>query len=115
MKIEQIIEKIEFSFPSPFAPEHTVRVHKNPSAPEQQQARTRSSSNELRGLVIGNAVYVWDANLALHSDILDYLQVPSDIKPMSFIIDADNNIMPADYTTTEKQLWDAPMIRRMMN
>lgn len=114
MKLEQIVEKIEFSFPSPFATGFDVKVHKNPSAPEMNLAKSRSSANELRGLLIGNAVYIWDANLALHTTVLDYLKVPTNVKVMTFIIDEDANLMPADYNTTEEQLWAVPMICRMM-
>ena len=114
MKLEQIVEKIEFTFTSPFAQGFDVNVYKNPNSAEMQLAKSRSSANELRGLLIGNAVYVWDANLALHSTVLDYLDLPDNIKAMSFIVDADNNLMPADYNTTEEQLWAYAMIKRMM-
>lgn len=114
MKLHQITEKIEFSFPNPLAKEFDVNVHKNPNSTEMQAAKSRSSADELRGLLIGNAVYVWDANLALHANVLEYLDIPGDVKVRSFIIDNDGTIMPADYSTTETELWASPMIKRMM-
>lgn len=114
MKLDQIVEKIEFKFPSPFAQGFDVNVHKNPNALEMQAVKSRSSANELRGLLVGNAVYIWDANLALHSTVCEYLNVPKDVKVHSFIIDEENNLMPADYSTTEELLWASPMIKRMM-
>lgn len=116
MKIEQILEKIEFKFDSPFAAGEIVRVHKNPNAIEMKSARLKSAVKELRGVLIGNAVYVWDANVALHGHVLDYLEIPvgGTVTPHCFVIDDDENIMPADYVTTINDLWASPMIRRMM-
>lgn len=114
MKVNQIIEKIEFRFPSPIVQEFTVNVHKNPNADEMQAAKSKSSGNELRGLLIGNAVYIWDANLALHANVLEYLEVPDNIKIHSFIITENGTIIPADYTTTEEDLYASSMIQRMM-
>lgn len=114
MKLNQIVEKIEFSFESPFIQGYQVNVHKNPNSAEMQAARSKSSAGELRGLLIGNAVYVWDANLALHANVLEYLKVPDNIKVNSFIIDDNGIIMPADYSTTEEDLHVSSMIKRMM-
>ena len=114
MKIDQIIEKVEFQFPSPFASEFNVKVHKNPNAAEMHQAKSRSSANELRGLLIGNAIYVWDANLALHDTVLAYITITEGVKANRFIIDEDDNLIPADDFTTEEFLRSNPMISRMM-
>jgi hypothetical protein len=113
MKYVQLLEKIDFEFPSPYDSSQTVKVHKNPNCLEALQARNKSSFNELRGLVVNDAVvYIWDANLATHDDVLGHLDVSTTVS--RFIIDAEGLLMVADTTTPLEHLSALPMIKRMM-
>ena len=109
MKYNDSVEKIHFKFNSPYDQSREVLVYKNPNNPEMKNALHKTSFNELRGLLVGNAVYIWDANLATHSDVTRILDL-EDTK--NFIISGDT-LLSADLTSEEYFL-SKPMIKRMM-
>ena len=59
--------------------------------------------------MIGNVIYIWDANLAIHDDIIKLLEI-SDAK--KFVV-SDNELISAD-DISEEQFLEKRMIRRMM-
>ena len=48
-----------------------LKVYRNPTRSEINSLCNNSKENQLRGLVIGNNIFVWDAYYSNHSDILD--------------------------------------------
>ena len=64
---------------------------------------------KLEVYLIGNVIYIWDANLAIHDDIIKLLEI-SDAK--KFVV-SDNELISAD-DISEEQFLEKRMIRRMM-
>ncbi len=114
MRAQQILEKLDFEFDSPLDPSYKVRVYKNPNHAEMESVRGKTTFDELRGLVFGdNVVYVWDANLATHDDLIDALAI--DTAPsMRFIIGPDGELISAEPSVSIERLMASPMMRRMM-
>lgn len=114
MKLLQLLEKIDFSFDSPFNGSK-VNVHKNPNYAEMNSARNKSNYHELRGLLVGhNVVYVWDANLATHDMVIELLSFEPGVDVKRFILDDENQIIPAGINNNYKDFIESPMIQRML-
>lgn len=114
MKYTQILEKIDTQFASPRDASVWVRVYKNPSYVEMNQVRSRSSFNELRGVVHNqNVVYVWEANLATHADVMQVYDL-TNAQVMKFILDDQDQIVSADASTTQDQIMQGGMMISMM-
>lgn len=106
-----IVEKIDFTFPSPYG-DFDVNVYRNPSNAEFQHAKNKALHNELRGLLVGNVVYIWDGDLALHADVMSLLDV---YEASRFIIDNRDEFINADDNPSS---FDPPeehkMLQRML-
>ncbi len=114
MKYTQILEKIDSQFDSPYDPSAKVKVYKNPNYGEMSQVRQNSSFKELRGLVHNtNIVYVWDANLATHADVMEVYAL-NDETVMKFILDDQEQMVSADASVSEHDIMQSVMIQRMM-
>ena len=105
-----ILEKLDSKFISPYDHYSEVLIYKNPSHREMLSIKSKTSENELRGFIVGHAVYIWDAHLAIHNDVASFLGV----KPNgTFIIDSSNQCLNSDaWHTLDLEL---PMLKRMMN
>jgi len=114
MKLTQILEKVDLTFPSPYDASASVRVYKNPNHAEMSQVKVKSSFGELRGLVYNqNVVYVWDANLATHADVITMYDLP-DEQVVRFILDDQDQIISADPHMDAEQIHASAMVQRMM-
>jgi hypothetical protein len=114
MKAAQILEKVEVQFPSPYDAHAQVRVFKNPNYLEMHHALMKSSFLELRGLVYNlNVVYVWDANLATHDDVIQVLALPEGVF-WRFLLDDSDQIISADPTASQEEIMQSGMIKRML-
>jgi hypothetical protein len=114
MKYTELLEKVDFEFNSPYDSSQSVKVFRNPNYAEATQARNKSSFQELRGLVVGdNVVYVWDANLATHDDVIQLIKPLPTV--MRFIIGTQGELLSADSTTTAEELSALPMVKRMVD
>lgn len=114
MKYNHILEKIDTQFDSPYDASAKVKVYKNPNYAEMNQARVKSSFNELRGVVHNqNVVYVWDANLATHADVMQVYDL-TDEQVMKFILDDQEQIVSADASASVEQIMHSAMMTRMM-
>ncbi len=59
MKLTQVLEKVDLTFPSPYDASVIVRVYKNPNHAEMSQVKVKSSFGKLQGLLYNqNVVYV---------------------------------------------------------
>ena len=58
---------------------------------------------------IGNVVYIWDANLAIHNEVIELLEISNAKK---FIV-SNGELISAD-DISEEQFLEKRMIRRMM-
>lgn len=75
------------SYASEFNNQNPLVIIKNPSKTEYDNIKKNSKFNSIRGFVTeDDSVYVWDANLGIHQDIIDELE--------------DNNKIPYDIITT---------------
>lgn len=108
-KTDLAIEKVHTKFPSKYDPSKEVRVFKNPSFLEFQNAQRKSTNNEIRGLLKGNAIYIWDADLALHDEISEILSMESDAK---FTIDSSGKYL--DVGDIPNVISDHPTLKRML-
>lgn len=114
MNIHQLLEKVELQFPSPYDAHSQVRVIKNPNHVEMRNVRDKSSFKELRGLVYNqNVVYVWDANLATHDDVIQVLALPEGVF-WRFIVDDQDQITSADPVVGQDLIMQSGMIKRML-
>ena len=114
MKMQPLLEKIEITFTSPYDLSRNVNVFKNPNYFEMNAARSKTAFNELRGIVYNkNIVYVWDANLATHDDVVKILALPEGAI-WRFIIDGDDVITNADQTASDNDIASSSMIVRML-
>ena len=114
MNLNQLLEKIDTKFASPYDSGQTVNVFKNPNRPEMENAKSKSTFNELRGLVYNKTViYIWDANLATHDDVISVLSLPDGII-WRFILGSDNIVVNADPNCSDSDINDCPMIKRML-
>lgn len=112
MNKKVVIEKIDFSFPSPYS-EFTVNVFRNPSNAEYQHVKSKAVNNEIRGLLVGNVVYIWDGDLALHSDVIQLLDIDDDgVK--RFIIDDRDEFINATMEPHDDGVPDHKMLQRML-
>lgn len=111
MKINQLVEKVNFRFPSPYEPAFEVLVYKNPNKAEFDRLLSKTVYKEARGITNGSVVYVWDANLATHDDVLVYIENKVDIG--KFIISNDF-VLNADEVKTDGYFENHKMIKRMM-
>jgi RIO-like serine/threonine protein kinase len=103
-----ILEKLDSKFPSPYDPSQDVLIYKNPSGLEMQSIKSKTTFNELRGLVHVNAIYIWDANLAIHKDVANFLNITP---TANFIITDENECISADDKILDLNL---PMLKRML-
>lgn len=110
MKANELVEKVDFKIPSPYAPEREVLVFKNPSSMEYRNLLAKTLYGEVRGITNGNVVYVWDANLATHTDILQYIENKVDIG--KFIASVET-IYSADEVKDDLFFNNHKMIKRM--
>ena len=110
MKYQELYEKVYFSFPSKYDKSKEVHVFKNPNNPEMNAALSKTKFNELRGLLVGNVVYVWDANLSIHDEVQELLGIEDAKK---FII-VDDILIPAEEKDNEEFFLSNPMIKRML-
>jgi hypothetical protein len=114
MRAQQIFEKLDFEFDSPLDPSYKVRVYKNPSHAEMESVRGKTASKELRGLVFGdNVVYIWDANLATHDNLMDVLAIDR-ASIMRFIVGPEGELISAEPMVSTERLMSSPMMSRMM-
>lgn len=114
MKVSHLVEKVELVFPSPYDESSNVKVFKNPHHAEMHHALSKSSFNELRGLVYNqNVVYVWDANLATHDDVIQVLSLP-ECEFWRFIVDDQDQITSADPVVGQDLIMQSGMIKRML-
>jgi hypothetical protein len=114
MRLNQLLEKVDCEFASPYDSSEMVKVFKNPNHAEMSHARNKSSFQELRGLVYNqNVVYVWDANLATHDDVILVLALPQGVF-WRFILDAHDVIISADALASQDQILSSHMIQRMI-
>ena len=67
---------VELFAPRTAIPETVHRMLKNPSVTALLGLLRRSEYKELRGLVVRDNLWWWDANMALHGDIADHLNHP---------------------------------------
>ena len=111
MRYYQLFEKIHFKFPSPHAPGREVLIFKNPSNAEFKNLLAKSGDNEVRGITNGNVVYVWDANLALHEDVIDLLDKVVDVGKF---IASDREVLSADEEKDTDYFLNHRMIQRMV-
>lgn len=112
MKSSEILEKIDFKFPSPYASDREVLVFKNPHYLEYMNLLSKTSLGEVRGITNGNVIYVWDANLAIHNDILEYIENKVDIG--KFMANSET-VYSADEIKDDLFFNNHRMIKRMMN
>lgn len=56
IKYNQLLEKIELEFDSPYDASQTVKVFKNTNRLEMESAKTKSTFNELCGLIYNQKV-----------------------------------------------------------
>ena len=109
MRAGEITEKVHAKFNSPYDSSKEVLIFKNPSKAEADSARVRATNQELRGIIKGNVIFIWDADLMLHSEVADLLDVKPDSK---FIIDDHGTYIDAneDPVDVSQNL----MLKRMM-
>lgn len=112
MKVNDILltERVHIKFDSKLDPSKEVSVYKNPGYREYIAIKKSSTYSELRGLLIGAAIYVWDANLAMHDQVSELFDVV-DINA-SFIIGQNDDYMDAGYLPND--ISDHPMLKRML-
>lgn len=67
------------------------RVWRNPSA---RDLETLAAERDLRGLVDGNTVYVWPAELATHRMIPQQIGIPYHDDLLPFYVKTDGYVMP---------------------
>jgi len=108
MPENKVLEKINSKFPSPYDSSKDVLIYKNPSNLEMQLTKSKTSFNELRGLIEVHAVYIWDANLATHNDVEKFLNI---IPTARFLIEQDGSCISADENDLN---FDHPMLKRML-
>lgn len=114
MKVKLLLEKVELQFPSPYDAGSYVKVFKNPHHAEMHHALSTSSFKELRGLVYNqNVVYVWDANLATHDDVIQVLALPDGVF-WRFIVDDQDQITSADPVVGQDLILQSGMVKRML-
>lgn len=104
-----VIEKIHSKVASKWDPTKEVLIFKNPSNLEMMSIKGKTINGELRGLLVGGAVYIWDADLALHDDISSELALDANSK---FIIDIDAEYINAD--NVDNDVSGHPMMKRML-
>lgn len=106
-----ILEKIHFKFPSPYDNSRDVIVIKNPNDAEFNHLLSKSLHRELRGITNSNVVYIWDANLATHNDVINMIDNTVDIG--KFII-SDSELLNSDEYKDDDYFANHKMIKRML-
>ena len=110
MTKNKILEKLDSKFPSPHDNSQDVLIYKNPSNLEMQSVKSKTDYDELRGLINVNSVYIWDANLATHTEVEQFLNISSTNR---FLILADGSILNADERPFPN-LNEVPLLKRML-
>ena len=112
MKTKEIYEHLEFQFPSWFDQSREAKIHKNPLRLEFLKLLNDSDFNELKGILNGNVIYIWDANLALHSHVLDLIQEKNN--PAMFNIYSEGRLISTDTYKGEDYFLSNPNMKRML-